>query len=128
MASDGLQGGSNGYCVPGGDAEESVNSWFKDQHGLTGHALGGWTVTGIYTVRSGSPFTYFDSTNNDGTYYNIARYVPSTPIHKWKYTLDFPNQRPRAQLVHWPRGLERGSCPEGQLLSCDARGNPTGRA
>ncbi|MDR3725817.1 MAG: TonB-dependent receptor [Terracidiphilus sp.] len=59
--------------------------WFKSQRGLTGHALGGWTATGIYTVRAGSPFTYFDSTNNDGTYYNIARYVPSAPIHKWKY-------------------------------------------
>ena len=60
--------------------------WFKDRHNLTGEALGNWTVTGIYTVRSGSPFTYYDSTYNLGDYYNIARYIPSTPITKWKYT------------------------------------------
>lgn len=38
-------------------------------------ALGGWQVTGIYTVRTGAPFTYFDSTNNiSGS--NVARYTP----------------------------------------------------
>jgi hypothetical protein len=38
-------------------------------------ALGGWQVTGIYTVRTGAPFTYFDSTNN-ASGYNVARYTP----------------------------------------------------
>lgn len=43
---------------------------------LLRETLGGWQVTGIYTVRSGTPFTYFDSTNNlDG--YNVARYTPT---------------------------------------------------
>jgi len=59
--------------------------WFKGARGLKGQALGGWEVTGIYTARTGTSFTYYDSTNSDGTYYNIARYVPSTPISKWKY-------------------------------------------
>jgi len=59
--------------------------WFKGRHDLGGETLGGWTVTGIYTARSGAPFTYYDSTYNLGDYYNIARYIPSTPISKWKY-------------------------------------------
>ena len=60
--------------------------WFKGAHGVKGQALGGWQVTGIYTVRTGTSFTYYDSTNNDGTFFNIARYVPSTPVTRWKYT------------------------------------------
>jgi Carboxypeptidase regulatory-like domain/TonB dependent receptor len=43
---------------------------------LVRQTLGGWQVTGIYTVRSGTPFTYFDSTNNFSGY-NIARYTPA---------------------------------------------------
>ena len=46
----------------------SKSSWMNQ-------AFGGWQVTGIYTVRTGAPFTYFDSTNN-GTGYNVARYTP----------------------------------------------------
>jgi len=43
---------------------------------LMKEALGGWQVTGIYTVRTGVPFTYFDSTNNNSGY-QIARYTPA---------------------------------------------------
>ncbi|QNI34051.1 carboxypeptidase regulatory-like domain-containing protein [Alloacidobacterium dinghuense] len=43
---------------------------------LLRETLGGWQVTGIYTVRSGTPFTYFDSTNNFSGY-NIGRYTPA---------------------------------------------------
>jgi hypothetical protein len=35
--------------------------FFKDAHGFTGHALGGWQLNGIATVMSGTPFTVFDS-------------------------------------------------------------------
>jgi hypothetical protein len=59
--------------------------WFKGQRSLLAQAFGGWQATGIFTARTGTSFTYYDSTNNDGTYYNIARYVPSTPI-PFKYT------------------------------------------
>jgi hypothetical protein len=43
---------------------------------LMNEALGGWQVTGIYTVRTGVPFTYFDSTNNNSGY-QYARYTPA---------------------------------------------------
>jgi hypothetical protein len=39
--------------------------------------LGGYEVTGIYTVHTGTPFTFFDSTNN-ASGYNIARYTPAS--------------------------------------------------
>jgi hypothetical protein len=49
--------------------------FFKNQSNLLGEVLGGWEAGGIYIVHSGTPFTYFDSSNN-ATGYNIARYTP----------------------------------------------------
>lgn len=49
--------------------------FFKNAHNFVGEALGGWSVSGIGTMHTGTPFTYFDSTNN-GTGYNVARYTP----------------------------------------------------
>ncbi|NYF90173.1 TonB-dependent receptor [Tunturiibacter empetritectus] len=60
--------------------------WLKSDRRLAGQVLASWEITGIYTARTGSSFTYYDSTNNDGTFFNVARYVPSTPISRWKYT------------------------------------------
>jgi len=62
------------------------SKWYQGSRSLLGETLGGWNVTGIFSARTGKPFTYYDSTNNLGDYYNIARYVPSAPINKWKYT------------------------------------------
>ena len=31
--------------------------FFRSQHGVVGHALGGWAVSGIYTLVSGQPYT-----------------------------------------------------------------------
>jgi len=60
--------------------------FFKSNHGLMGEALGGWQVAGIYQVHSGTPFTYFDSTN-DISGYNIARYTPlSGTVPRRTYT------------------------------------------
>jgi Carboxypeptidase regulatory-like domain len=56
------------------------------QNRLLNEALGGWQVTGIYTVRTGTPFTYFDTTNNYSGY-NVARYTPTggvVPKHTYK--------------------------------------------
>ena len=42
-------------------------------------ALFGWQIAGIYSVRTGRPFPYFDSTNDSqaGQGYNVPRYTPS---------------------------------------------------
>ena len=56
--------------------------WYKTGKGWEGHALGGYTLTGIFTVRTGTPFSVFDTTNslNAGAGYGIPRYVPSASI------------------------------------------------
>ena len=57
--------------------------WFTNSHSTLKSALFGWQATGIYTVRSGTPFTYFDSSNSVSDY-SIPRYTPaggSVPQH-----------------------------------------------
>jgi hypothetical protein len=61
--------------------------WFRNQHSLLGEVAGNWTVTGIYTVRTGTPFTFSDSTNslNAGFGQGIPRYAPTVPLTKRSY-------------------------------------------
>jgi hypothetical protein len=42
--------------------------WFKSQKGIAGRALGGWTLSPLFTAQSGSPITvnYTDSGSNSG--------------------------------------------------------------
>jgi Carboxypeptidase regulatory-like domain len=35
--------------------------WYKDQKGVVGHAIGGWEITGLYTINSGLPLTVTES-------------------------------------------------------------------
>ena len=53
--------------------------WFEGQRGWKGRTLGGYHVSGIYQVRSGTPFTVSDSTNslNAGSGFGIPRYAPA---------------------------------------------------
>lgn len=37
--------------------------WAKGRSGFAKHALGGWTLSGIFLYRTGLPFTLFDCTN-----------------------------------------------------------------
>ena len=54
-------------------------SFFKGSHSYLAQLLGGYELTGIYTLRTGTPFTLYDSTN-DNSGYSIPRYTPSTPL------------------------------------------------
>ena len=97
--SDSLQGGSgNGYGSLGytlfsdpkldwGNADYDVRNrfvvspiwqtpWYKSEKGL-GEALGGWTLTGIFTARTGIPFTAYDL-DNDFNFYTFPRLTPAT--------------------------------------------------
>ena len=97
--SDSLQGGSgNGYGSLGytlfsdpkldwGNADYDVRQrfvvspiwqtpWYKSEKGL-GEALGGWTLTGIFTARTGIPFNAYDL-DNDYNFYTFPRLTPAT--------------------------------------------------
>jgi hypothetical protein len=45
--------------------------------GMMNELIGGYEVTGIFTARTGTPFTYYDTTNNYSGY-NYARYTPAS--------------------------------------------------
>ena len=53
--------------------------WYKGQGNLRGELLGGYHLSGIYTARTGTPFTYVDSNNslNAGFGQGIVRYTPA---------------------------------------------------
>jgi len=99
--SDSLQGGSgNGYGSLGytlltdpkldwGNSDFDVRHrlvvspiwetpWYKSGKGL-GEALGGWSLVGVFTARSGIPFTAYNL-DNDFNNYTFPRLTPATPI------------------------------------------------
>src|SRR5207248_1138645 len=53
--------------------------WYKSGTGFRTQALGGWTIVGIYTARTGTPFSIFDYTD-DLNFYTVPRLTPATPI------------------------------------------------
>jgi hypothetical protein len=65
--------------------------WFASGKSWERQAFGGYTMTSIFTARSGVPYTYADSTNslNGNTQgpYGIPRYVPTGSISSYS-----PNQ------------------------------------
>jgi hypothetical protein len=57
--------------------------FLKNGRGVVRQAVGGWSISPIFSVRTGTPFSIADSTNtlngNTGPY-GIPRYVPNGPI------------------------------------------------
>lgn len=49
--------------------------WYRNKGGI-GEALGGWTLTGIFTARTGTPFSVYDYTNVLNGY-TVPRETPS---------------------------------------------------
>jgi hypothetical protein len=60
--------------------------WFKNGKGFKRQLLGGYAFTGVFTARTGVPFSVFDSTAslNAGDLIGIPRYVPSTAISSYQ--------------------------------------------
>jgi hypothetical protein len=58
--------------------------WLKSGRDWKHQVAGGWTLVGVFTARTGVPFSVFDTTNsvNAGSGYGIPRYVPSSIITK----------------------------------------------
>ncbi len=53
--------------------------WFRNSRGWEGQALGGWTISSIFTAHTGIPFSVFDYSNSFN-FYTAARLTPATPI------------------------------------------------
>jgi len=53
--------------------------WLKSERGALGHIAGGWTLSSIFTVRSGIPFSVFDYSYDENGLV-VPRLVPSTPF------------------------------------------------
>jgi len=60
--------------------------WYQNGHGWQRQVLGGWTLVSVFTVRTGTPFSIFDTTNslNAGSGYGIPRYTPVGAISSFK--------------------------------------------
>ena len=58
--------------------------WFKHGPGIMTETAGGWTISGIFTARSGTPFSAYDFTYNENAYSGVPRVVPITPITQHK--------------------------------------------
>jgi hypothetical protein len=58
--------------------------WLKQAHSMMGNVVGGWTLSGIFTARSGTPFSAYDFTYNENGYSGIPRIVPETPVTSHK--------------------------------------------
>jgi hypothetical protein len=97
--SDSVQGGSGvgygslGYTDPAnpkldwGNADYDVRNrfvvspiwqtpWYKSEKGI-GEALGGWSLVGVFTARTGVPFSVYDL-SNEFNFYTLPRLTPAT--------------------------------------------------
>jgi len=53
--------------------------WFKSGRGFEPEVLGGWTISSIFTARTGIPFSIYDESYLLN-FYMIPRLTPATPI------------------------------------------------
>jgi hypothetical protein len=73
--------------------------FFKEQHGLAGHVLGGWAISANYLVASGQPYTPIQATElaaltANGDYYDanyIANFVGFDSAHPFLGNLHAPS-------------------------------------
>jgi len=53
--------------------------WFRDGKSWQRQALGGWTISSVFTARTGIPFSIYDESYLIN-FYSIPRLTPATPI------------------------------------------------
>jgi hypothetical protein len=75
----GLDWGSSDYDVRNRVVVSPIweTPWLKSQKGFLGRALGGWVASGIFTARTGTPFSVFDYSNVE-IFYTVPRLTPAT--------------------------------------------------
>jgi hypothetical protein len=88
-------------------------TFFKNSHNLAGEILGGWQVAGIFQAHTGTPFSFFDSSNAE-TAYTVVRYTPNgnVPQHTFK------------SIPNGATGGGQNSYVIGTLPSANSWGNP----
>jgi len=57
--------------------------WYKSGRGFMAQALGGWNISGIYTVRTGIPFSVYTYSPYNLNGYLIPRLIPASPITQY---------------------------------------------
>jgi hypothetical protein len=57
----------------------NMPDFFKDKPMIFREVLGGYQLNGIFTMRTGTPFTFYDSTDNNSGY-QVPRYNPVSPV------------------------------------------------
>jgi hypothetical protein len=57
--------------------------WYKNGKGLATNLAGGWSLVGVFTARTGTPFSIYDA-NNIEVGYTFPRLTPATPITQYK--------------------------------------------
>jgi hypothetical protein len=82
----GLDWGSSDFDVPNRLVVSPIwqTPWLSHGHGLLTEVAGGWTASGIFTARAGTPFSAYDFTYNVNGYSGVPRIVPATPITSFK--------------------------------------------
>ena len=87
--------------------------FFKNSHNFVGQVLGGWQTSGIYQTHTGTPFSYYDFTNNVSGY-NVPRYTPD-------------GHMPKRTFKSIPSGVNGGGAnlyTIGSLPGANSWGNP----
>ncbi|WP_158819735.1 TonB-dependent receptor [Granulicella sp. S156] len=81
-----LDWGPSDYDVPNRITLAPIweTPWLKGRRSVLGEIVGGWTVSGIFTARSGTPFSVYDYSYNENGYSGVPRIVPSTPVTQHK--------------------------------------------
>lgn len=81
-----LDWGSSDFDVPNRLVLSPIweTPWLRHGHGVLTEIAGGWTASGIFTARSGTPFSAYDFTYNENGYTGVPRVVPSTAIARFK--------------------------------------------
>jgi outer membrane receptor protein involved in Fe transport len=77
-----LDWGSSDFDVPNRITLSPIwdTPWLKGRRSLLGEIAGGWTISGLFSARSGTPFSAFDSSYNMNGYSGVSRIVPVTPM------------------------------------------------
>jgi len=68
--------------------------WYKNGSGWQRQALGGWTISSIFTAHTGIPFTVYDQSNIFNSSYIYNRLTPANPITSYHTGAPVPTGAP----------------------------------